>query len=526
MPKARSMSIQFPLGGLDRTLAFQSQPPATTPACLNVWPIDVETGRGRGGVRPGLSTIGSVGGAPYAWCPAPYLDGSGVPREGIAVTYASGTRISLSGADWGSPPSITTSPGTTLSSCEVYNGYLFQARGGGTCRVKQLPAGSESDLTVSFYDPPTNAEPKGTAPTNCGIVIRHADRLFLMADTTNYHVVYASATGDHTNWDYSDITEGGAFINSGAEGGQVGHQITAAIRHSHNILLVGGPGGITAFSGNPRASGSKVVNDTFGPLSNTAWCKGIDRDGNDNTYVMTVDGLYMIPDGSLQMIKLSKRKVPNELQGRIPTLASNGNNTGTKVAIGFDNRWEAIHIYVDETLSDDVSYTYSITQDSYWPTSYASPLRLFPVFPNLQSLTKSAVYPISSGGTGYQFDTASSETLASYVIVGPIMLGDEDSEGILHSITAALAKNSDNVDWEVYAGDSVEQAYDKAIAGTSPDYQGEEWFYSAPQYFNNRQHPRVRGHSCYLKIYGANDQRWLIEDIVVRLSPAGIRRHG
>lgn len=507
MPEAREISIQFPLGGLDRTLAFQSQPPYTTPLCLNIWPTDVITGRGRGGVRPGLSSVGSVGGDPLGSCRVDYLDTS-VLKEGLAVCTSTGTGISLNGSSW--TPHIVDTPATTLASCESFLGHLFQAAGGRPLRYKEMPLGSEGTLA--------------DAPEKGGIVIRHVDRLWVMGFTDNYHVVTASATGDFEDWDYADDTSGGAFINSGAEGGTIGDPITAAIRHNQTILLVGGPTSISAYRGNPRMNGVYLVSDTVGPLSNTAWCKGIDRDGNDNTYFMSYDGLYMIPAGGLSVVKLSKRRIPNELLGHFPTLAANGNNTGTRVSIGYDNRWECLHIYVDKTSGDDISYTYSIPQDSYWPTEYGTAIHLFPHFPLLQTATKSSVFPINSSGQGYQFDAESSESFNSYMLLGPIMLGQGDSEGVLHSITAALAKDSENVNWRIYTGKTVQEAYERAAADTSPDFTGAQWSYSTDQYINNKQHPRTRGYAAYIRIYDVGDERWLLEDIIARLSLAGIRR--
>lgn len=55
MPKKRTVNLTFPVGGLHRAWAFQTQPPYTTPDCLNVIPREAIRGRGRGGSRPGAS---------------------------------------------------------------------------------------------------------------------------------------------------------------------------------------------------------------------------------------------------------------------------------------------------------------------------------------------------------------------------------------------------------------------------------------------------------------------------------------
>ena len=54
MAKTRRIDIQFPLGGLHRAMAYQTQPPYTTPNALNVRPKCALEERARGGQRPAL----------------------------------------------------------------------------------------------------------------------------------------------------------------------------------------------------------------------------------------------------------------------------------------------------------------------------------------------------------------------------------------------------------------------------------------------------------------------------------------
>jgi hypothetical protein len=51
----KHISVKFPAGGLHRDHAYQSQPPYTTPDCLNVRPRGQIEDRLRGGTRPGLA---------------------------------------------------------------------------------------------------------------------------------------------------------------------------------------------------------------------------------------------------------------------------------------------------------------------------------------------------------------------------------------------------------------------------------------------------------------------------------------
>jgi len=51
---AKTVSLDFPLAGVDRRWAVQRQPPYSTPDALNVRPEAVAEGRTRGGSRPGM----------------------------------------------------------------------------------------------------------------------------------------------------------------------------------------------------------------------------------------------------------------------------------------------------------------------------------------------------------------------------------------------------------------------------------------------------------------------------------------
>ena len=53
MGKRKTISVHFPVGGVNRRKAFREQPPFTAPDALNVRP-DSANGRERGGTRPGL----------------------------------------------------------------------------------------------------------------------------------------------------------------------------------------------------------------------------------------------------------------------------------------------------------------------------------------------------------------------------------------------------------------------------------------------------------------------------------------
>jgi hypothetical protein len=512
VPQARPFTITFPLGGLDRQFSIQGQPPFTTAACLNVYPIDTGTGRARGGVRPVLKQLASTGFAPYHWRPISYLDTT--VKEGILLCNAGGTYSSLDGVTW--TERIATNPASSLASCAVYNGMIYQASSGANTKQATVLGTSEANLSNAGG---------GTAPTNCGIVWVHQDRLALAAKSDAPHQIFMSAVGDATNWDYTDNTAGGAWTNTGSEGGQLGHAVIAALNHNYDISLIGSVRSIYAVLGNPRVSGTRRVSDTIGPLNNNCWCKAIDANGDDSTFLLSYDGLYMIPAGDYsKLVKLSKNKIPVELTGTNPA-------AGDVACIGFDNMWSGLYITINPNSGSDVNYFYHIPTDSYWPLALPITPQVYATFPAVQTSVRSSILPISSGGSVRQFDNAelqggSNESIDSYLLLGPIRLSDADREGMLVSLTAALATGSEAVNWEVYCGDTAEEAYTAANAASSPNFTGTAWTYTSSRHFNYWQHPRVRGAYMYLRIADVSNERWLIEEIIGERADAGRRRVG
>jgi hypothetical protein len=510
------VEVPFPVQGVDRQFSFANQPFLTTPKMLNCAPFDPPTGRHRGGVRPVLVQLVSLGNAPYHWCKASYLDANGVSRDGIAVAHAGGVNTTITGSDFTAAtatPEIATNPGTDFTTCAVFRNYLYMARNGGTCREKALNAATAEEALRNAGG--------GTAPTGCGLVWVHQGRLALAKD----HQVFMSATGDATNWDYTVQTVGGAWANSGTYAGQVGDIVVAAIAYDRNISYVGSPRSIYGINGNPRVGGTAPVSDTIGPLMNNAWCKGRDANGSPCLWMMTYDGLYLQQGGFGEPIAISRKKIPNELIGVDP-------GAGDKCCIGYDPRWPAVHISIDPNTGSDSHWIYYLPTDAWLEWSLPVTPHVYATFPKVQTDDRSAILPIGSDGSVRQYDNAedeggSNESFDSYVFL-VIDVSQGAAEGMLHAISASLANGSDNLTGEIYVGQSYEEAYDKALAGSSPDFTLAQLTQASGQYWNYWQHVMLRGVCAILKIKDTNDTRWLVEQIVVRLKPrTALRRvHG
>ena len=504
MPKHWPFTLRFPLGGLDRRYAFQDQAPYTTPDCLNVWPLDVTTGRERGGVRPGVTSIASRGNDPYAWTAGSYVDSGS--KEALFVTFADGTYSTLDGATWTSR--IAVSPGTDFCSCALYRQVLFQAQAGAVTKQRPMPSGSTADLDDSGSAVP--------APSDCALVVAHLDALWLAGDPANPQIITKSATADYTDWDTAKNSISGAWSNAG-EAGQINNAITAGLSHSSSVILWGAARATYAVVGNPRNQGSfRRISSDMGPLTNNAWCKGQGPNGEAHTYLFTTNGLAVIPESNLSIDLLSKNKIPDELQGVDP---ANGDN----VAIGFDSRWKGIHITVRLQSGETINYFYYIPSDSYWPEDFGTDdFMLYPTFAPVQTATTSAVLPITDGGAVHQFDSESTEDFNSYLDLGPLRLGDATREGYVAWMSASLADGSDDCYASIRGGDSIEEAFYQTSAARKYTFQ--KWTIDG---YNYSQNPRIGGgHAAYVTIFDVDNERWIFEEINGERGIGGHRRVG
>ena len=87
MAKQRDLSIAFPSGGVSERHGFNKQAPFTTPDSNNIWPFQWETGRERGGVRPGIVSSGSSVSGAKNWCDANWVGNNSVAVVGSSGTY-------------------------------------------------------------------------------------------------------------------------------------------------------------------------------------------------------------------------------------------------------------------------------------------------------------------------------------------------------------------------------------------------------------------------------------------------------
>jgi len=522
MPRAYHKSLEYPLGGLNKSTSYARAQPYFTASANNFWPYQWSTGRARGGTRLGIDQLGSStpGSAPRNWSPVTWT-ASNVTYRGVAVACAGGAYISTTGSF---TEAITTAAASDFCSCTTFNNDLYFARFGELALVRTLTspgtgAGTtvDADWSEGFEETPGSGVNGGTPPNDCGLVCVHQNRLVFAGSQASPQILFMSRAGYPKDWDTTKEDQGAAWATSSGESGKIGEPITALIPHTHGCLLIGCTDSMYVVRGNPTASNAvDMLVSNIGPLSQAAWCKTT----NGWTYMLTRDGLYRFPPGCPQGAPepVSRKNLPEEL------VAIDPGTLGTYVSIAYDPRWMGIHIYVNRSGDNNTYYFYDIVNEGFWPMTFSQTMRLAVTHPVLATTTDSALLAITSGGSSYQFTTDSSESIASHCVYGPILLAPQGMEGLLNEVIAVLAENSSAVSWKLYVADSAAEAYALVNADTA-SFTGTNWAVSGSRFLQYVQTPLRRGQCCYLKIYASGSTaRISVEEIELKSLEAGPRR--
>jgi hypothetical protein len=487
--------------GVVKATSFNAQPPNTTPQANNVWSYHYPAGRLRGGTRPPRSTFSYGGGTPYNWCTASWSGG-----HGVAVTSSGGTYISTSGTSWSEH--IATGPGSDFASCAVFNNYLYQASSAKEkIRRRSLVSGAEENLVVDTY---VDTTPKGVVPTYCGLVHSHGGRLWLAGDPSQKHILYASAVNDPRDWDFADPTEGSAWASSGISG-QINKPIVGLLTHGNGCLLVGHIDAISAIRGDPQIGGGGAIDELVqftGPVMQSAWCKT----GSDETVILSREDLgIMAPGCGAPPATVSRFRLPAELTAVDPA-------RGDTASVAYDGRYNGVMIYVGRPLGEGVAYTqffFDLASKAFFPMDFSGgDYRLGVTVPSLITSTKGGSVALKSGG-GMYFNTSATESISCEVWLGPIRLGSGNTSGIISSLSAVLSEESDPVDFEVYVGDSAQEAFH-----SNPNYSGT----FSRKGLNYSFHPRSRGNAAYVRLYSTGTAQWYLEQLIGETFPIYRRR--
>lgn len=343
-----ALTVQPPLGGIDRSVGFQNQPPFSSYESIDFWPLDIKTQRRVTGTRPTFAEPVAPGATVNAFVP---VNGhlSNRPKQSL-VAASSGTLYWWDGAGW------VLATGAAASSADtgraVYGTpYLLHAY---ICKADSAPIDFDyvtgaASIMSTF---------SGTVPDDCRVAFTWQSSLCLAGQIARPHIVYMSRTGDAYDWDFSAEDEGGAFTSAGDSEGLLNGPITAGFAHTSDTAIISTVEGIVAWRDHPRRGGRPELISSQYILGQGAWCKTPD----DAAWYMTPNGLYMLPPnpGAIPA-QVSRKKIPNELIGL------DYDYEDPSIAMAYDSWSNLVHI-TDRTA--EIAFTFDPVTGGFHRAEY------------------------------------------------------------------------------------------------------------------------------------------------------------
>lgn len=471
----KTTELRFPAAGVGRGLPYadsgSKQDAYAAPWACNVWPIDPFERRLRGGSRPGLTSFAgsSVGGGTGGM--------ASVQVSTISTTTEKLVRVSAAGA-------------------VVFAGQqcAYSISGGAVTKVEGS-TGSGALLAATSGEVPTLVQ--------TGTVYRN--RLFLGGLN---NAIYASAIGDHTNWDSTvDPSRSTRALAPFQLGGaaEVGDVPTAMVPFRDASLLLATANSLWALRGDPGAAGGLTeVSRKTGILSARGWCRV-----DDMIVFLASDGLWACgPDGG-NLANLSAGRLPDDLFGVNPST--------TTILLGYERDSAGIHIY----LGSGAQWFFHLPTKTFWPIELSSGHT-----PNSLCVHDGQLVLGCNDGTARTVGgtTDGGVAIESHLLVGPVQVGGEPRFGMLQSLHGVMADGSGTVNWRVVLGDTAEDAAANGKAAILAFQAGTSYaayVASSGSWSEGRSHiayPKVRG--VWACIWLQSTARWGFERVITTTAPA------
>lgn len=369
----------------------------------------------------------------------------------------------------------------------------------------------------------TAASEKGEVPTGCPIFCAYRDRPFFGGSETDPHEWYMGRQGDWTDFNYSGGGVQRAIRGTDSDAGKVGDVLKAAIPFADDFLVLGCLGSIWLMTGDPGWGGTlSAISYEVGMLDKFAWCFG----PSGEIYFLSWAGLYRmrVSGGNAALENLSEGALPGEFR--------NVSTQSNEVILDWNEDDEGVDVFITPNSADaGVRYFWHSKpirsggverSGTMWRDALASDHGPTAVH-GYKSTSLSHRKRIVGGRDGYlrAFDRKAKNddgtAIASYIVYPPQLLGGSDYiEGILTSLEAILADDTDSLDYEILPG----RTHEEAVAATA--VVNGTW---SPGGRTQRLYPRVRAGSVAIKLENANSgETWAIEGMVGVAKPVGRHR--
>jgi hypothetical protein len=385
---------------------------------------------------------------------------------------------------------------------------LTTAAGTGNCayRIERAPkVYAPLTNTISIWSATT-----GQVPTGCPLVCRYLDRLFLAGAEIAPHVWYCSRQGNYADWDYTQEDSQRAVAGTSSEAGVPGSPITALIPHSDDYLLIACRNELWRMQGDPAYGGSlNSVSHTVGIVGQRAWTLG----PSGELIFLSMDGIYALPPGGDSYpIQLSREMLPREFLNINPDMVT--------ASLEYDVEGRGVHIFLtSEQANSRLHWWLDWDRKTFWPlTLDADHEPTTTCTLQATAIEDSGVLLGGRDGIIRRFTNLAENdcgtAISSYAVIGPIALNKDSLVGKIISIDADIAENSGSVTWALSPSLTFEGAASAAVSDTGTWVAG----------INSTVHPACRGQACTIKLTGAANRRWAVENITAVIAEAGSRR--
>jgi hypothetical protein len=313
------LPIQLPFKGFTEQSQFSAVPQGMTPACLNVMPLDVWSGRTRIGTRNGTKRFDSTAGAIQFMSSYRIYDNGQFVEKLIfvrgGVIYYSDPRDASTIDEFGdgttqAVPLLNT---TGLVEGVQFNDHFFFVDGDHYVLV-HLHAPTDANAVHQWGDDSPKAGPyhtdPGTITTGCRatLICRWGARLVLSGYRDTPNLWYACAPDDpyinalaghgsatDDGWDANEYIGAVAGTSSAAgEYGTLSDPIVAIFPFAQSGLMFACTNSFAFLTGDPLFTTADVqlvsLTRSIGIAGRRAWCQAQEK----GAFVLAADGLYFI----------------------------------------------------------------------------------------------------------------------------------------------------------------------------------------------------------------------------------------
>jgi len=504
MAKTKEKDIGFPVGGLHENLAFANQPHRTTADAQNVRAYDPNSGRSRGGQRPGLvrhinatvNSTNSIQDINHFVTYSAYSGATTLSQRSIKGIVVAGGTIKTFTTSYATPTnggSALSSSAPVIYSSRFYDDIYFV-----------------DGTNTKFYDSSSNtvsawSASAGTFPVSGSdyprLIATYNNRIILSGLNGDPQNFFATAVGTPGDFDYSPATITSTIAFAGNSGGAatIPDKINCMVdTPAGDTLIFGCDHSIFQMSGDIAAGGRiDLISGTVGMAWGRPFC--VNPDGMVY-FFGSRGGIYAMASGMAP-----RRLTSDRIDERLATVDMSDN----LVTMAWDDRQQGVYLFITPLDgSATVNYFYDQRNDGWWKDVHAT-AAMNPIGVHLYDGDTEDDRRILLGGQdGYvraikmsatNDDTA---TISSHCYFGPLTMS---RTVCVEELYAVLANGSSDVTFELYSGPDSENAFNS----TAVRFTG-TWNAGS----NRPRRPKTRDTYIWIKVKNTTaSQAWAMESI-------------